>query len=131
MLVNTIFAAAIGAVTQSPIQPAQVLNFIHPPLRGRDAPGLSCRALVNGDWVYADRSTTSHRLGFQRNAVAVTGPEVDGFVPVLVATGQHGWMLAKVMQLREPTNYTPLRSDNQGENGATIRMRMPVDPRRA
>ncbi|UZO94740.1 hypothetical protein [Roseomonas mucosa] len=106
-MLSTIHVMAVVAAIQAPIQQVQVLNFIHPPVRGRDTPGLSCRALLYGDWIYTERSTNSARLGMQRNAVAMTGPTVDGFVPVLLVTGQHGWMQAKAMQFHQPTNYTP------------------------
>ncbi|USQ74286.1 hypothetical protein NF552_23235 (plasmid) [Roseomonas mucosa] len=112
-MLSTIYAIALAATIHSPVQqgpviPAQILNFRHPPLRGRDTPGLSCRALINGDWVYASRSADpGSRIAFQRGAVAVTGPETDGFIPVLLTTGQRGWMLANVMQWHQPTNYVP------------------------
>lgn len=106
MILTTLNAVTLVISMHTSIQHTQILNFDHPPLRGRDTPGLACRVLLNGDWVYASRQASeTNRIAFQRGAVAVTGPNVGGFVPVLLTTGQRGWMLARVMQTRQPTNY--------------------------
>ncbi|MGI4831817.1 MAG: hypothetical protein ACRYFU_27085 [Janthinobacterium lividum] len=104
----TIYAAALLTIIQPPIERVQILNFYKPPVRGLDAPGLRCQALAYGDWVYATRlAEPSSRVAFQRTAVAVTGQQVDNFLPVLLENGQRGWMEAKVMKVRQPLNYLP------------------------
>ena len=114
----TIYVAALLATTQPVIERVQILNFYRPPLRGQDAPGLRCQALAYGDWVYATRAAEPRtRIAFQRTAVAVTGQQLEGFTPVLLETGQRGWMETKVMQTRQPLNYMP----NLGHCHATLR----------
>ena len=103
-----IYVAAFLAAVPAPIEQVQILNFQRPALRGQDAPGLRCQALAYGDWVYATRlAEPSSRVAFQRTAVAVTGQQIEGFLPVLLENGQRGWMEAKVMKVRQPLNYLP------------------------
>ena len=114
----TFYVAALLTTAPPMIEQVQILNFYRPPLRGQDAPGLRCQVLTYGDWVYATRSAEPQaRVAFQRTAVAVTGQQVEGFFPVLLENGQRGWMEAKVMQARQPSNFLP----NLGHCRATLR----------
>ena len=113
----SIYVAALLTMQPS-IEQVQILNFVRPPLRGQDAPGLHCQVLAYGDWVYAAPVWEPRtRVAFQRTAVAVTGQQVEGFLPVLLENGQHGWMEAKVMRTHEPLNYLP----NLGHCHVTLR----------
>ena len=113
----SIYVAALLTMQPS-IEQVQILNFVRPPLRGQDAPGLHCQVLAYGDWVYAAPLWEPRtRVAFQRTAVAVTGQQVEGFLPVLLEDGQHGWMEAKVMRTHEPLNYLP----NLGHCHVTLR----------
>ena len=70
--------------------------------------GLHCQALAYGDWVYATRMAEPRfRVAFQRTGVAITGQQVEGFLPVLLENGQRGWMEAKVMKTHQPLNFLP------------------------
>ena len=114
----TIYVAALLTANQPTIERVQILNFYRLPLRGQDTPGLHCQALAYGDWVYATREAEPRaRVAFQRTAVAVTGPQLEAFTPVLLENGQRGWMETKVMQTHKPSNYVP----NLGHCHATLR----------
>ena len=104
----TIYVAALLSTMQPLIERVQILNFYRTPLRGQDAPGLYCQALAYGDWVYATRlAEPRFRVAFQRTGVAITGQQVEGFLPVLLENGQRGWMEAKVMKTHQPLNFLP------------------------
>jgi hypothetical protein len=90
---TSIYVAALLTTMQPSIEQVQILNFVRPPLRRQDSPGLHCQVLAYGDWVYAAPLSESRtRVAFQRTAVAVTGQQVEGFLPVLLENGQRGWM---------------------------------------
>lgn len=112
------YVAALLMATQPSIEQVQILNFVRPPLRGQDAPGLQCQVLAYDDWVYtAPMAEPRTRVAFQRTAVAVTGEQVGNFLPVLLENGQRGWMESKVMRTHQPLNYLP----NLGHCHVTLR----------
>lgn len=115
---TTIYVVVLLVTAPPSIERVQILNFVSPPLRGQDAPGLRCQTLAYGDWVYATRSAEPQaRIAFQRTAVAVTGQQVESFFPVLLENGRQGWMRVKMMQTGHPSNYLP----NLGHCHVTLR----------
>ena len=101
MIAFTPVALALG-LTSLAVVPAQIFHLFPAPLRGRDAPGLTCRALLHPDWAYAGPSGYAAKLVMLGVAVPVTGAPVRSFVPVLLGTGQPGWMPAEAFR---PDNY--------------------------
>lgn len=91
--------AALALHLSGAVERAQVLHFIPTPVHGRDAPGLTCRALHHPDWAYAGPSESAAKIVMMGVAVPVTGAPVRGFVPILLGNGQPGWMHAETFRL--------------------------------
>lgn len=61
------------------------------PIDYRNTPGLSCRAVTLA-LVYVQPNKSSRYLGRTQNFIAVTGPQVDGFFPIITGRGIRGWV---------------------------------------
>lgn len=57
----------------------------------QNTPGLSCRA-VSLALVYAKPDRTSGYLGRTQDFIAVTGPTVNGFYPIITGRRIRGWV---------------------------------------
>lgn len=57
----------------------------------QNTPGLSCR-VVSTAGVYSAPSRTARYLGRTQNFIAVTGPAVDGFFPIITGRRIRGWV---------------------------------------
>ncbi len=101
-MIALIPAALALHLSGAAVVPAQIFHLFPAPLRARDAPGLTCRALLHPDWAYAGPSGYAAKLVMLGVAVPVTGAPVRGFVPVLLGTGQPGWMPFEAFR---PDNY--------------------------
>lgn len=72
-----------------------------------NSPGLSCRTITIAP-VYEQPSVMARVLGRTQNFIAVTGGEVNGFVPMVTGRGIRGWVqttettTGKVSDLRGP-----------------------------
>ena len=63
----------------------------------RSTSGLSCRPISLAS-VYAGSSKTSRYLGSTRNFIAVTGPTVNDFFPIITGRGIRGWVDSQEVQ---------------------------------
>ena len=62
--------------------------------RFTNSPGLTCRP-ISLAMVYEAPTLASRVLGRTQNYIAVTGPQVDGFLPILTGSGVRGWVREK------------------------------------
>ncbi len=58
-----------------------------------NSPGLSCRT-ISVAAVYERPSLSSRKLGRTQNFIAVTGEELNGFVPMITGKRVRGWVEA-------------------------------------
>lgn len=56
-----------------------------------NSPGLTCRP-ISLAMVYGEPNLTSRVLGRTQNYIAITGPQVNGFLPILTGSGIRGWV---------------------------------------
>ena len=68
-----------------------------------NSPGLSCRTISVAS-VYEQPSLTAKVLGRTQNFIAVTGSEVNGFVPMVTGRKVKGWVQAKETTVRKPSD---------------------------
>jgi len=72
-----------------------VLANSHSPIifdaRVTNSPGLTCRPIFLA-MVYGGPNLASRVLGRTQNYIAITGPQVNGFLPVLTGSGVKGWV---------------------------------------
>ena len=81
LVAGTMFAAGVA----SPASTAYV-SVVY-----QNTPGLSCR-VISLAGVYAGPSRASRYLGRTQNFIAVTGPRVDGFFPIITGRRIRGWV---------------------------------------
>lgn len=92
-IVGIILGVALGAApAHSNVHRVQMFHVDPVPLQGVDSPGLLCKALRSPAPVYIDPDTRSERIMMVGVAIAVTGREREGFIPVRIASGQKGWV---------------------------------------
>lgn len=68
-----------------------------------NSPGLSCRT-ISVVSVYEQPSTAAKVLGRTQNFIAVTGGEVNGFVPMVTGRRIKGWVQAKETTVGKPSD---------------------------
>ncbi len=59
-----------------------------------DSPGLTCRT-IDVALVYEQPSMSAKVLGRTQNFIAVTGKEVNGFIPIVTGKRVKGWVRVK------------------------------------
>lgn len=67
----------------------------------QNSPGLSCRS-IGLSLVYQEPSLSAKVLGRTQNFIAVTGPEVNGFVPMVTGKRVKGWVQAREAFVGKP-----------------------------
>jgi len=68
-----------------------------------NSPGLSCRTITVAS-VYEKPSLSAKILGRTQNFVAVTGAEVNGFVPMITGRKIRGWVEALETTTGKPSD---------------------------
>ena len=68
-----------------------------------NSPGLSCRTITVAS-VYEKPSLSAKILGRMQNFIAVTGVEVNGFVPMIAGRKIRGWVEALETTTGKPTD---------------------------
>jgi hypothetical protein len=68
-----------------------------------NSPGLSCRTISVAS-VYDQPSLTAKVLGRTQNFIAVTGGEVNGFVPMVTGRRIKGWVQTKETTVGKPSD---------------------------
>ena len=58
----------------------------------QNTPGLHCRA-IGLAMVYGEANLSSRVLGRTQSFIAVTGKEVNGFLPIITGVGIRGWVV--------------------------------------
>jgi len=56
-----------------------------------NSPGLTCRP-ISLAMVYGGPTPASRVLGRTQNYIAITGPQMNGFFPILTGSGVKGWV---------------------------------------
>jgi len=56
-----------------------------------NSPGLTCRP-ISLAMVYGGPTVASRVLGRTQNYIAITGPQINGFLPILTGSGVRGWV---------------------------------------
>ena len=56
-----------------------------------NSPGLTCRP-ISLAMVYREPNLNSRVLGRTQNYIAITGPQINGFLPILTGSGIRGWV---------------------------------------
>ena len=87
MVFSILLGAILGAV--SPIELTGDLQKIGAGFS--NSPGLSCRTISLAS-VYDQPSLSSKVLGRTQNFIAVTGNEVNGFLPMVTGRKVRGWV---------------------------------------
>ncbi len=67
----------------------------------QNSPGLSCRT-IGLSLVYQEPSLSAKVLGRTQNFVAVTGQEVNGFLPMVTGKKVRGWVQARETFIGKP-----------------------------
>ena len=78
------------------VHPARAQNFDftgHPPVRA-NSPGLECRQTRHPLYALDAPSPAARRVAVISAFVAVSGPAVDGYVPVALPGWRKGWVPA-------------------------------------
>ena len=68
-----------------------------------NSPGLSCRSITVVS-VYERPSLSAKTLGRTQNFIAVTGEEVNGFVPIITGRKIRGWVQVSETTIGKPTD---------------------------
>ena len=84
--VGMIVAGTILAAGVNLRDPSEYVSIAY-----QNTSGLSCRA-VSLAGVYAEPRRTSRYLGRTQDFIAVTGPTVDGFFPIITGRRIRGWV---------------------------------------
>lgn len=67
----------------------------------QNSPGLSCRT-IGLSLVYQEPSLSAKVLGRTQNFIAVTGREVNGFLPMVTGKKVRGWVQAREAFIGKP-----------------------------
>ena len=103
MSISTVVTAVLGALSSSMVAG----DFYKVGASFSNSPGLSCRN-VNVAAVYEKPSLSSRKLGRTQNFIAVTGEELNGFVPMITGKKVRGWVEATETTIGRPGDvYSP------------------------
>ena len=97
MILSVLFAAIVGASSS-----LGVPGSLYEVGAGfSNTPGLSCRTISLAS-VYEQPSLSARVLGRTQNFIAVTGSEVNGFVPMVTGRRVRGWVRVEETILGKP-----------------------------
>ena len=97
MAISTIVAAVLGASSSIMVNG----DFYKVGASFSNSPGLSCRNITVAA-VYERPSLSSRKLGRTQNFIAVTGEEMNGFVPIITGKRVRGWVEARETTIGRP-----------------------------
>ena len=73
-----------------------------------NSPGLTCRP-ISLTMVYGGPALASKVLGRTQNYIAITGPQVNGFLPILTGSGVRGWVRENETWTQNGVNERPCK----------------------
>lgn len=97
MLISLLLVAILGS--SSSLGVAEDLHKVGAGFT--DSPGLSCRTISVAS-VYEQPSLSSKILGRTQNFIAVTGEELNGFLPMVTGKRVKGWVRVRETNIGKP-----------------------------